>query len=67
MQAKKLYTTLEKEFIKPGMWDEWDKYMQPFPDYVCAQFQQHKMGLVCDFSPIIKKVYTAVFASKRVM
>ena len=67
MKAAKLYAQLEKDFITPALSDEWAKYMQSIADYLSDNFKQRSMGLVCDNSSEIKKVYTAVFPSDIVM
>jgi putative NIF3 family GTP cyclohydrolase 1 type 2 len=66
-KAKELYEQLEKDFIIPGMTDEWAKSMDPISDFLCENFKKRSMGLVCDFSDEISKVYTAVFPSIEVM
>jgi len=67
MQAVKLYAQLEKDFITPKLSDDWAKYMQSIADFLSDNFKQRSMGLVCDNTPEIRKVYTAVFPSTNVM
>ena len=67
MQAAELYDRLEKDFILPGMTDEWAKYMQPISDFLTDNYKERSMGLVCDNTAEIDRVYTAVFPSKAVM
>ncbi|MDD5622573.1 MAG: Nif3-like dinuclear metal center hexameric protein [Actinomycetota bacterium] len=67
MKAIKLYKQLEKDFITFGMSDVWMQYMDSIADFLCDNFRERSMGLVCDFTMVIKKVYTAVFPSKDVM
>jgi len=67
MKAARLYTQLEKDFITPALSDEWFKYMQPIADFISENFKQRSMGLVCDNTKEVKKVYTAVFPSDNVM
>ncbi len=67
MKAVKLYAQLEKDFITPSLSDEWAKYMPSIADFLSENFKQRSMGLVCDNSDEIKKVYTAVFPSNVVM
>jgi len=67
MKAEKLYAQLEKDFIKPGLSDEWFKYMEPIADFICDNYKKRSMGLVCDNTSEINKVYTAVFPSNNVM
>ena len=67
MKAKQLYQQLERNFIKPKMKDEWAERMESVYDFLCENFKKRSMGLVCDFTTEINKVYTAVFPSKEVM
>ncbi len=67
MKATKLYAQLEKDFINPGLSDEWAKYMDSVADFLSENFKKRSMGLVCDFAEEINRVYTAVFPSKKVM
>lgn len=67
MKAIKLYKILEKDFIKPGLSDDWARYMGPISDFLSENFKKRSMGLVCDFAQEINKVYTAVFPSEKVM
>jgi putative NIF3 family GTP cyclohydrolase 1 type 2 len=67
MNARELYKKLDSDFITPGMSDEWVQYMDDITDYLCDNFKKREMGLVCDFSQEITRVYTAVFPSQKVM
>ena len=67
MKAAKLYAQLEKDFIKRGLRDEWAKYMMPIYDSLCDNYKERSMGLVCDNTTEVNKVYTAVFPSDNVM
>jgi putative NIF3 family GTP cyclohydrolase 1 type 2 len=67
MIAKELYTQLEKDFIKPEHSDEWYKYMTELEPFICDNFKNRDMGLVCDFTETINRVYTAVFPSENVL
>lgn len=67
MEAHKLYQHLQEDFITQGMWDDWAEGMNPLADYLCENFKTRSMGLVCDFTPQINRVYTAVFPSPAVM
>lgn len=67
MKAIQLYQHLEKDFITPEMSDEWAQYMDSIADFLSENFKKRSMGLVCDFSTEINKVYTAVFPSREVM
>ena len=67
MKATKLYQHLEKDFITSKMSDEWAQYMDSVSDFLSENFKERSMGLVCDFTIEINKIYTAVFPSKEVM
>ena len=67
MKAIIVYKQLEKDFIKSNMSDDWAAHMNSISEFLCENFKKRSMGLVCDFTPEIKKVYTAVFPSKEVM
>ncbi len=67
MKASKLYSHLEKDFIKTGMYDDWYQYMGAVAEFISGNFRKRSMGLVCDFAQEIKKVYTAVFPSDKVL
>jgi putative NIF3 family GTP cyclohydrolase 1 type 2 len=68
MEAKKLYARLEKDFIKPGLSDDWAPHMKEIECFLSDNFKKRSMGLVCDFAPeIITKVYCAVFPSNKVL
>jgi len=67
MKATQLYQHLEKDFITPGLSDDWAQHMDSVADFLTENFKKRSMGLVCDFAREIKKVYTAVFPSNKVM
>ena len=67
MEAKELYARLEKDFIKPGLSDDWAERIKGIEDFVSDNFKKRSMGLVCDNSKKINKVYTAVFPTEDVM
>lgn len=67
MKAEKLYAELEKDFILPGLSDDWAEYMKTVSEFITENFKRRSMGLVCDNTNEIKKVYTAVFPSNAVM
>jgi putative NIF3 family GTP cyclohydrolase 1 type 2 len=67
MEAKRLYAQLEKDFIKPGMSDDWAQYMNEIKDFLSSNFKKRSIGLVCDFTKQINKVYSAVFPSDKVL
>ena len=67
MNAEELYDRLEKDFITSAMSDIWVERMQPISDFLNDTFKNRSMGVVCDNTAQIKKVYTAVFPSNQVM
>jgi len=67
MEASKLYSRLDKDFIKPGMTDDWVSYMDSIRRFLSDNFKVRQMGLVCDNSHEIKRVYTAVFPTDAVL
>lgn len=67
MEADELYQQLEKDFIAPGLSDDWGEWLVPIAGFVCDNFKRRSMGLVCDFTEEINKVYAAVFPSNAVM
>ena len=67
MKAKELYDSLDDYFIKPGMSDDWFQYMPELEPFLCDNFKERNMGLACDFTETIHKVYTAVFPSENVL
>jgi len=71
MKAIELYNQLEKDFVIPGITEDWydDKsvYNESFDEFVCENFKNRSMGLLCDFTDEINKVYTAVFPSDKVL
>jgi hypothetical protein len=66
MKAIELYERLDRDFITPSMTDDWAKYMGKISHYLTESFKQRSMGVVCDHTEIVDKVYTAVFASRDV-
>jgi putative NIF3 family GTP cyclohydrolase 1 type 2 len=67
MKATELYEILEKDFIFPHLYDEFAEYIPDLHPYMTELFKERSMGLVCDFTETISKVYTAVFPSDQVM
>lgn len=67
MKATKLYQKLDHDFILENMTDDWAKHMDLIYDFLSDNFKNRSMGLVCDFTKKITKVYTAVFPSQKVM
>ncbi|WDV48176.1 Nif3-like dinuclear metal center hexameric protein [Clostridiaceae bacterium M8S5] len=67
MKAKELYMILEEDFVTKAMEDIWFKYMAEIKEFVCNNFQNRSIGVVCDFANEVNKVYTAVFPTYEVM
>lgn len=67
MDAKVLHEKLEKDFVLPGMTDGWAEYMGGIVDFLCPQFKERSIGLVCDFTQRVNVVRTAVFPSEPVL
>ena len=67
MNSESLYQQLEKDFINPALSDDWARHMQSIDDFLSENFKRRSMGLVCDNSEEIKKVFAAVFPSNPVM
>lgn len=71
MRAIDLYSQLEKDFVIKSITENWynDKsvYNESFDAFVCENFKNRSMGLLCDFTEEVNKVYTAVFPSDKVL
>jgi len=71
MKAIDLYNKLEKDFVIPEITENWyddkEAYDESFEEYVCDNFRQRSIGLLCDFADEINKVYTAVSPSEKVL
>lgn len=67
MKSNALYDQLEKDFVLPGMTDDWTQSMGSLSDLVTPQFKARSIGLVCDFAQHVITVRTAVFPSEKVM
>ena len=67
MKAADLYSRLEKDFIFPGLTDDWARFMTPLDSFLTENYKARSMGLACDFTKDVNKVYTAVFPSDKVM
>ena len=68
MRAKELYGKLNVDFIKEGIKDvDWANRMPNLHKYLFPEFIQNGgMGLMCDFTSEVEKVYTTVFLSEKV-
>ena len=67
MLANKIYTHLENDFIKPGISDDFYKYMPELEPFLCDNFKNRSIGLMCDFTETINHVFTAVFPTENVI
>jgi putative NIF3 family GTP cyclohydrolase 1 type 2 len=67
MNSEEIYSVLERDFINSKLSDDWAQHMKSIEEYLSENFKKRSMGLVCDFTTEINKVYTAVFPSKKVM
>ena len=67
MKATDLYNQLERDFISKDLKDNWAKYMHELEEYLSSNFKERSMGLVCDFTNEISKVYSAVFPTKEIL
>jgi len=69
MMSSDLYEKLKNDFIKAGIKDVgWANRMPGLDKYLFPAFKQNGgIGLMCDFTNEIKKVYTTVFLSKKVL
>lgn len=67
MKSIELYNQLERDFIFKELRDEWARYMSDLEEYLTINFKERSMGLVCDFTNEINKVYTAVFPTEEIM
>ena len=70
MKATDLYEQLELDFVRPGITEDWiddPRYEGPIDAYICDNFRQRSMGLLCDFAQEVNKVYTAVFPNDSVL
>lgn len=65
MKAEELYQKLENDFISSECRDDWSR--MDFNEFISANFQKRYMGLLADNTATIKKVYTAVFPSDKVL
>lgn len=65
MKAAKLYEKLEKDFDLAHCRDDWSK--MNFNEFISDNFKKRYMGLLCDNTSEIKKVYTSVFPSDFVI
>ena len=67
MKAQEIYTKLNHDFITEGLSDDWAQCVGEIEEFLCDSFKETSMGLVCDNTKEIEKVYTAVFPTPKVM
>ena len=67
MRASNLCSQLEKDFVKQGIVETWYNENWKNQEYICDNFKQRSLGLLCDFTKEVNKVYTAVFPSDKVI
>ena len=67
MEAKKVYEKLDHDFITENLSDDWAQYMGEIDEFLCDNFKERSMGLVCDNASEIDFVYCAVFPMPEVM
>jgi len=69
MRATELYGKLDADFIKEGIKDvDWANRMPGLHEYLFPKFVQNGgMGLMCDFTNEVEKVFTTVFLSDQVL
>ncbi len=67
MKAKKVYEKLNHDFITENLTDDWAQYMGEIDEFLCDNFKERSMGLVCDNTKEINFVYCAVFPTPEVM
>ena len=67
IDALELYNALEKTFIFPQLSDDWVEETSDIVEFLTPNFQERWMGLVCDFTETVSRVFTAVFPSEKVI
>jgi len=68
MEAKRIYQRLMTDFIRDGITDmEWAARMPGLSAYLTSDFKQSGMGVMCDFTNRVERVFTTVFLSDKVM
>jgi putative NIF3 family GTP cyclohydrolase 1 type 2 len=67
MRAIDVYDKLEEDFISKDLSDDWARFMGEVEEYICDNFKERSIGLVCDFTEEIGEVYSAVFPTNKVM
>ena len=67
MLAKEIYENLENYFVKPEISDDFYQYMPELEQFFCDNFKERSIGLVCDFTETVNRVYTAVFPTEKII
>ena len=67
MNATKLYNKLENDFVTPEITERWYDDEWKTKEFICDNFKKRSMGLLCDFTDEVNKVYTAVFPSDKAL
>lgn len=68
MNATQLYEKIKVDFVKDGISDlNWAEKMPKLDEYLLGDFKQSGIGLMCNFTENIEKVYTTVFLSHNVL
>jgi len=67
MLAKAIYKNLDNYFIKHEITDDFYQYMTELAPFLCDNFKKSSIGLVCDFTETIDRVFTAVFPTEKVI
>lgn len=65
MDSKELFQHLDRDFILPECSDDWSEIN--FNKFYTDNFKEKYMGLVLDNAKQIERVFTAVFASERII
>ena len=67
MKAGRLYKKLRRDFVLPGMKEDWSAAVLPLKRFVVPAYKKNSIGLVLDFTENITHVFTAVEPSPKVM
>jgi hypothetical protein len=66
IRAEKVYSSLDKEFELDRFQDDEWSLLDP-GEYMTESFRETRMGLALNNTEEVRKVYTAVFSSNRVL
>jgi len=69
MKPNEIYERVNNDFIKKDIQDvNWASRMPNLENYLTSSFKENGgMGLMCDFSDNVEKIYTTVFLSDKVL